>query len=171
MKRLTALFTFTALFLGTVSFAQTGRAGIGLRGTPDGAGFTVKTFMSNHLAFEGQLNVGGVYGLAGESFTAVALLEGHIPLPDKSWRLFFGGGVHAGTWNQPRWYNDRDDIWINDRPEPMFGIDAIGGVEYLFKKIPLGLSGDFKPAVNFTSRGPEFFSHNMVGVAARYYFR
>lgn len=151
--------------------AQGGRGAIGLRATPDGGGFTGKVFMSKYLAFEGQLNVGGIFSLPGESFTGVALLEAHIPLPDPSWRLIFGGGLHAGVWENGRWYNERDNRWVYDRGEPIVGIDAIGGVEYVFKKIPLGLSADIKPAVNFTGGGPDFFPHNMFGASARYYFR
>lgn len=160
----------TVLMAGTAQ-AQTGNAGIGVRATPDGGGFTGRFMVADHLAFEAQLNAGGIYALPGESFTAVALLEGVIPMPDPSWRLFFGGGLHGGVWDNGRWYNDRTDAWVNDRPEPIIGIDGIGGVEYLFKNIPLGLSADIKPAVNFTGNGPEFFNHNLAGVSARYYFR
>lgn len=160
-----------ALLMSFSANAQLGRGGIGIRATPDGGGFTGKAYIGRHLAFEGMLNVGGVYGLPGESFTAVALLEAHIPLPDNSWRLIFGGGLHGGVWDNGRWYHERDAVWITDRAEPIFGMDAIGGVEYVFKKIPLSLSADIKPAVNFTSRGPEFFDHNMFGLAVRYHFR
>lgn len=156
------------LLMGTIANAQSGA--IGLRATPDGGGFTGKVYISRYLAFEGMLNAGGILGLDGESFTAVALLEAHIPLPDNSWRLLFGGGLHGGVWDNGRWYRYRDDVWVND-PQPIIGIDAIGGVEYIFKNIPLGLSADIKPAINFTGGGPEFFSHNMFGLSARFVFR
>ena len=149
--------------------AQKGDAAIGIRATPDGAGLNAKIYMTDHFAFEGQMNAGGIVGLAGQSFTAVALLEGIIPLPDPSWRLFFGGGIHAGVWDNGRWYRAAGDEWVSGRAEPIFGIDGIGGVEYVFKKIPLSLSADVKPAVNFVSSA-RFFSHNMVGLSARYYF-
>lgn len=171
MKRITTIFAALFLLSATTVSAQYNHTGIGLRATPDGGGFNIKTLLAPHLAFEGQLNVGGVFGLAGESFTAVALLEANIPLPDNSWRLFFGGGLHAGSWNNGRWYNYRDDRWITNRAQPIIGIDGIGGVEYNFKNIPLGLSADIKPAINFTGNGPEFFNHNMFGATARYYFR
>lgn len=158
----------STILAGTQANAQ---GAIGLRATPDGGGFTAKAYISKYLAFEGQLNVGGVLSLPGESFTAVALLEGHIPLPDNSWRLFFGGGIHAGAWNNGPWYSERRDRWEYNRSEPIVGIDGIGGVEYVFKKIPLGVSADIKPAVNFTGGGPEFFPHNMFGASARFYFK
>lgn len=161
---------FTASVFTTPSAnAQKNHAGIGLRATPDGGGFNAKVLLAKYLAFEGQLNAGGILSLPGESFTAVALLEGNIPLPDPSWRLFFGGGVHAGVWSNGWWYNERLNRW-DDRGRPIVGLDAIGGVEYVFKKIPLGVSADIKPAINFYRGGPEFFNHNVFGATARYYF-
>ncbi|HEY9177668.1 MAG TPA: hypothetical protein VIN07_08265 [Flavipsychrobacter sp.] len=169
MKKLMLLLSAMMLILSINTYAQGGA--IGLRATPDGGGFTGKAYMSRYLAFEGQLNFGGLLSLPGESFTAVALLEAHIPLPDDSWRLIFGGGLHGGVWDHGRWYHYGDDVWVNDRPQPIFGLDAIGGVEYVFKNIPLGLSADIKPAINFTGGGPEFFNHNVFGLSARYVFR
>lgn len=171
MKKINSILLLLTVIILSTATVQAQNAGIGLRATPDGGGFNAKIMMSKHLAFEGQLNAGGIYGLNGESFTAVALLEGVIPLPDNSWRLFFGGGVHAGVWDNGRWYNRRDDIFVTNRPQPLIGIDGIGGVEYIFKNIPLGLSADLKPAINFTGNGPTFFNHNLAGFTARYYFR
>lgn len=172
MKRL-SIFVGVLLMATFASFssnAQRGDASIGIRATPDGAGFKGKVYATNHLAFEGQLNAGGIVGLEGESFNGVVLVEGIIPLPDPSWRLFFGGGFHAGAWDNGRWYHEGDGVWYNDRPEPIFGMDGIGGVEYVFENIPLSLSADIKPAVNFVS-SPRFFPHNMVGFSANYYFK
>lgn len=173
MKKITRFLGIAALAT-VISFsasAQRNGGAVGLRATPDGGGFSIKAFMGPHLAFEGLLNAGGLMGLEGESFNAVALLEAHIHMPDPSWRLIFGGGIHAGVWDHGRWYRESDGLWITDRAEPIIGMDAIGGVEYVFKKIPLGLSADIKPAINFTGGGPEFFPHNMLGLSARYYFR
>lgn len=160
MRKMILLFSgfiLTALNTTTAN-AQKGNVGLGMRLTPDGGGFTVKYFLDRNLALEGQLNAGGIFGLEGESVTAVGLLQYHITLPDPQWRLFFGGGLHAGVWDRK---NDDDDA--------IFGIDGIGGVEYTFRKVPIGLSGDFKPAINFVS-DVDFFPHNMIGVSGRYYF-
>lgn len=140
--------------------AQSTRTGAGLRLTPDGGGGTIKHFLDPALALEAQLNAGGLMGLEGESFTAVGLLEYHIPLPDPSWRLFFGGGAHIGVWNNRNHY---------DPDEFIFGVDGIGGVEYVFRNFPLGLTGDFKPAINFVT-DVDFFPHNIFGIGARFYF-
>lgn len=152
------------------TFAKGGKVGLGLRATPDGGGFVAKLFMNKHLAFEGQLNAGGLTGgWGGPSSNAVGLFTYHIILPDPSWRIFMGGGVHAGVWDRGWRYVNSEGRFIDDN-RVILGIDGIGGVEYVFKKIPLGLSADIKPAVNFLSE-VDFFSHNMVGVSARFYLR
>lgn len=151
------------LFLSTVTacFCMTQAAvaqdvALGLRANPDGAGATAKFFMDHNWAIEAQLNGGGVFD--GPSFAAVALAEYHIDLPPAGWRLFFGGGLHAGAW----------DRYDNGNTQGIFGIDGIGGVEYVFRTIPLGLSADLKPAVNF-AEDVAFFPNNFFGVAARFY--
>ena len=148
---------FNAFSFQNVQAQQRGDIAVGLRPTPDGGGATAKFFMDHNFAIEAQLNAGGFY--SGQSVDAVGLLEYHIYLPDPSWRIYFGGGLHMGSWDR---YDDNHTQFI-------FGIDGIGGVEYVFKNIPLGLSADFKPALNFAT-DVAFFPHNIVGVAGRFYF-
>ncbi len=170
MKKLLRIagILLTGLMISAPASAQPGRTGLGLRLSPDGAGFTGKFFVDRNLAIEAQLNAGGAFAGDGQSVTAVGLLEYHIPLPDPSWRVFFGGGAHMGTWDHRyKAYEGRHDQ--HDR-EFIAGIDGVGGVEYLFKKIPLGLSADFKPAINLASE-VDFFPHNMFGISARIYLR
>lgn len=150
------------------SSAVNGNVGLGIRLTPDGGGFTGKFFLNRYVAIEAQLNAGGIFQFEGESFNAVGLVEYHIALPDPSWRIYFGGGLHTGVWDRGRYWDDNDNVW-RDGGRPLFGIDAVGGVEYAFKKIPLGLSADIKPAINFAP-DVDFFPHNIFGVAARFYF-
>jgi len=170
MKKLLLVLSGLLLSIGLSqpATAQGSRTGLGLRLTPDGGGFTGKFFVDRNLAIEAQLNAGGVFGGEGESLTAVGLLEYHIPLPDPSWRIFFGGGAHMGTWDHD--HRHRDGRREHDDNEFIFGIDGIGGVEYVFKRVPIGLSADFKPAINFVS-DVDFFPHNMFGVSARFYIR
>lgn len=168
------LFSLALVFAGLSAFfnasAKGGNVGLGLRATPDGGGFVAKLFLDRHLAFEGQLNAGGVTGgWGGPSFNAVGLITYHIILPDPSWRIFMGGGIHAGVWDRGWRYVNSEGRYMDDN-RAIFGIDGIGGVEYVFKKIPLGLSADIKPAINFLSEA-EFFNHNMVGVSARFYLK
>lgn len=168
------LFSLALVFAGLSTVfnasAKGGNVGLGLRATPDGGGFVAKLFLDRHLAFEGQLNAGGVTGgWGGPSFNAVGLITYHIILPDPSWRIFMGGGIHAGVWDRGWRYVNSEGRYMDDN-RAIFGIDGIGGVEYVFKKIPLGLSADIKPAINFLSEA-EFFNHNMVGLSARFYLK
>jgi hypothetical protein len=159
-----------ALSLGIAerACAQKGDLSVGLRMTPDGAGLTGKYFLDRNIAFEGQLNAGGVFGLEGQSFTAVGLLEYHVPLPDPSWKVFFGGGLHAGAWDHDGSYVSAEGH-VDKGSEAIFGIDGIGGIAYSFKSVPISLTADFKPAINFVT-DVDFFPHNMFGFGARYFF-
>lgn len=165
------ILLFSSLLITSMTanqaFAQRGDIGLGARLTPDGGGFTGKFFLTKDVAIEAQLNAGGIFAFEGESINAVGLVEYHISLPDPQWRLFFGGGMHIGSWDRGRRWDSKKDRWEDD--QFIFGIDGIGGVEYRFRKFPLGVSGDFKPAINFVS-DVDFFPHNIVGASARWYF-
>lgn len=152
------------------ALAQKGQAALGLRLSPDGGGLSGKYFLDQNIAFEGQLNAGGIFSNEGESLTAVGLLEYHIPLPDPSWKVFFGGGAHAGTWDSRDVVVGNEGRVVRKEKSAIFGIDGIGGVTYMFKKVPIGLTADFKPAINLVS-DVDFFANNMFGFGARYYFR
>jgi hypothetical protein len=176
MKKIFLLVMMNLCVAG--AFAQKGKpmpqgsalnsnVGLGVRLTPDGGGFTGKFFLNKYIAIEAQLNAGGIFQFEGESFNAVGLVEYHIVLPDPSWRIFFGGGLHTGVYDRGAYW-DKKGVY-RDGGRPLFGIDAVGGVEYAFKKIPLGLSADLKPAINFAP-DVDFFPHNIFGVAARFYF-
>jgi hypothetical protein len=167
MKKIYLLLTALVLSFTFNTASAQGNIGLGLRFTPDGAGFSGKFFMDRNWAFEAQLNAGGIFGLEGESFNAVGLFEYHIMLPDPNWRIFLGAGFHFGAWDH-RWYNENKRLWRDS--EPIFGIDGVGGVEYKFSNMPLALSLDFKPAVNFVS-DVAFFPHNIIGFGARFYIR
>lgn len=162
------LIILLSLCLSYVSHAQMNSGiAVGLRGTPDGGGITGKFYMHNNWAFEAQLNGSAGNGYAdndGASMVAVGLLEYNFILPDPSWRIFVGPGIHAGTWDR---YNDGYEGRYRN-VEAAIGIDGIAGVEYIFKEFPIGLSADIKPAVNFASEAA-IFPNNFFGVSARYY--
>lgn len=154
----------------TAQSATNGNVALGLRATPDGGGFTAKFFTSPNWVIETQLNAGGIMGGPGESFNVVGLIEYHIYMPNPQWQIFLGGGLHGGVWDHnSRIYRTGDYYYRNRNNEGIFGIDAIGGAAYKFRKIPLSLTADVKPAVNLVEN-PGFFGHNMFGFAARVHF-
>lgn len=164
MKRLFLLTIVFLLHFGfNAAYAQGSNTGLGLRFSPDGIGFSGKFFLKSNSALEVQLNAGGIWGLEGESFNAVGLYEYHIPL-DHSWRVYLGVGGHIGSWE----HSWRDDGRWKYGKEPIFGVDGIAGIEYVFHSAPIGISFDVKPAVNFIS-DVDYFPHNMLGFGLRFY--
>jgi hypothetical protein len=105
--------------------------------------------------------MGGLRAIDGQSIYAVSLIEYHLQLPIPSLRIFFGGGLHAG------WWASRPNSDYID--EGILGLDGIGGLEYLFERVPLGISGDIRPSINYIQE-VEFLPHNIIGVSIRYYF-
>lgn len=140
---------------------QPGRTGLGLRGSFDGAGITAKYFIDRSFAFDWQVNAGGIYLLNGESYYSSFFMLYHLQLPIPFIRIFFGGGFHAGVWK-----NREEATYTN---ETIFGLDGVGGVEYMFNRVPIGISGDLRMSVNYLQE-VELMPHNAIGVAVRYYF-
>lgn len=88
------------------------------------------------------------------------MIQYHLPLPVPAFRIFFGGGVHAGIWT------GRENTAIPN--EAIAGLSGVGGIEYLFPGNRLGISADFRPSLNYVQE-VEFLSHNNAGFAIRYY--
>ncbi len=146
------------LFIACDIHAQmTGPVALGFRANPDGGGLSAKFFPQKNLAIETQMNAGLSY-YNGPGVAFVGLVEYHIILPDPSWRIFIGPGAHIGTWERN----------TESRSQAIFGVDAIFGAEYVFKSVPIGLSADIKPAVNF-ARDVAIYPNNFFGLSARYY--
>jgi len=135
---------------------------IGLRANPDGVGITGKYFFIEPVNIELMVNgSGGTYYSNGPSATFVGLLEYNFIFPDPAWRIFLGGGAHVTSWKQyPESNNPR---------QTLLGLDAIAGIEYVFYEVPIGISLDIKPAINFID-GVTSFPNNTFGLGVRYYF-
>jgi hypothetical protein len=154
------LLLFSFLTLGNETLAQSEyNTAIGLR-AGFGNGLTVKHFVNNNAALEGILYarwngliVGGLY----EVHRNIAEVNGL--------RWFYGGGAHLGTWNagkgNPNWGD-------NSMSSTVVGIDGIIGLDYKIPTIPINLSLDWKPAINFS--GNAGFWGDEVALSIRYAF-
>jgi hypothetical protein len=137
MKKIgvTLLFAVCLLFFGSAQDYQTG---IGLRGGFSN-GLTVKHFVSPKAAFEGLLSsrwsgfqITGLYEIHNRAFNTDRL----------NW--YFGFGAHVGFWDGKKVpWSDNDDQYT------VVGADGILGLEYNFREVPINLSLDWKPELNF----------------------
>lgn len=117
----------------------------------DGAGITLKHFISERDALEGI----GFFWNQGTRITG--LYELHYDIngaPGLKW--YVGPGVHIGFYNT----KNGGGSWA--------GIDGVLGLDYKINNAPLNLSIDWQPSFEFgTGRG---FTGNWGGFGVRYTF-
>lgn len=77
---------------------------------------------------------------------------------------FVGAGMHLGLHGRNNVFNPEQNS--NNIVQINLGIDAIGGVEYVFENIPLVVSVDYNPSISFT--GERWFIPEGFGISARY---
>ena len=135
-----------SMFVITPSFAQQGQTGIGLR-LGYHPGLTIKHFVTDKGAIEGILHT-GYRGLI-----VTGLYEWHKGFSETPALKLYGGiGAHIGFFD--RYYGHHrhyhhDDYYYDGHGRASFGGDVILGIGYDFTDIPLNLSLDVKPAVDF----------------------
>lgn len=139
MKKIVVIGLF--LFcLVSISKGQDYNTGIGLRGGFD-YGLTVKHFISDKSALEFLL------ASRWRGFEVTGLYEVHNHVGDVDrFKWFYGFGAHIGFWNGDYTH----DYWgYPGTNYTVVGLDGILGLEYSFKEVPINLSLDWKPALNF----------------------
>jgi len=140
---------------------------LGVRVNPFLVGFTVKHFITGPHAIEGIVSTNVS---EQQNITFTGLYEYHWNVFDqKEFLMYAGGGAHIGAYDRYDYY--RDDYNRNGKGSYVTaGLDGIIGVEYTFRKIPLVVSADLKPYVNFTG-GVHHFGEEVGGISARYTFK
>jgi hypothetical protein len=139
MKKIVVIGLF--LFcLVSISKGQDYNTGIGIRGGFD-YGLTVKHFISDKSALEFLL------ASRWRGFEVTGLYEVHNQIGDVDrFKWFYGFGAHIGFWNGDYTH----DYWgYPGTNYTVVGLDGILGLEYSFKEVPINLSLDWKPALNF----------------------
>lgn len=152
MKKL-VLISVLSLFSAVYSFAGDNNA-IGVRLTPFGFEGSFQTpFLGERI----ELDFGG----SNRYYNVSAVYQFVRPIKN-GFYWFAGGGLTSGIWTS---YNGQNS-------GVSFGLALQGGAEYKFKKIPLRLSADFRPALNFLkpSAQPFFPYADSFGASARYTF-
>jgi hypothetical protein len=79
--------------------------------------------------------------------------------------MFIGGGAHIAVWNSDKVYWETDRTGFN----PYAGLDGIIGMEYVIAGIPVAVSLDWKPAINFVSDFNLMIDD--IGLSVRYLFK
>ncbi|WP_346318240.1 hypothetical protein [Chitinophaga sp. YIM B06452] len=141
---------------------------LGLRVNPWLVGFTVKHFIKGPHAIEGIVHHYFENGDDASNVTFTGLYEYHWNVFGKSeWNMYAGGGAHLGFWRDYYWDGGRRR---GEGTDVAVGLDGIFGVEYTFKNIPLNLSADLKPYVNFNGYN-DFIGEQIGGFSVRYTFK
>lgn len=121
--------------------------------TGSATGLAYKQFLSPTFAAEAQV----VYRQEGAQL--VLTFQPHMELGRRSGMFLYGGvGAHAGF---------RGLFVPEIARQPVWGVDAIVGFEYVSESQPFAFSFDIKPALEMAS-GRGVLSGNHAGVTLRY---
>lgn len=143
------LLTFLLFGIVFTSSAQDYDRAIGLRGGPSN-GLNFKQSIGDDKALEFILSSRWNRHWRGWKFTGLyEVYRRDIAVEGLTW--YFGGGLHVGAyrqwgyWGGPGWGNTYyySDLVIGP------GLDAILGLEFKLPDIPLAVSLDWKPEINF----------------------
>lgn len=147
MKQKFLLVLFTALVMATNAKAQDYQTAVGIRLSSHDAAInnsiSLKHFVNSNIALEGLLSFGDPVSLG-------ALVEAHHPINGAAglnWLV--GGGAYVGFGGVRN-----------------FGGQGILGLDYKIASIPLNLSLDWKPELNFIR--DISFEPAAVGFSARF---
>ncbi|MDR1762099.1 MAG: hypothetical protein LBR55_06585 [Bacteroidales bacterium] len=127
-------------------------------------GLSYERFWTTHSSFE---IIGVGYFAEGLEVAGFYKYTSIFPGLSPQFRWFGGGGVHIAS-------------WFDKKPKDPFvpGIDAIVGLGFVFHKLPIGISVDWRPTIDFYSQDPEkredplkLFSPEKLGITFRYTMR
>ena len=169
MKKL--IFTFL-IFLLTVSLMPEQALAQRIVSYETAAGIRLSSFYGGSIKhfFEERNAVEGMLHSSWDALKITALYERHMPAFDEpGLRFYYGGGGHigfAGGQYYGRRYKDYEG-----GSRALIGIDGIVGLEYTVqdREIPLNVSLDWKPTIDFGSYG--WFRGDGIGITVRYIFR
>lgn len=119
---------------------------------------TFKKFVTEENALE------GVFYISDFGFRVTALFENHQPV-DGYENLFWyvGLGTHIGYG-----FGKYNSSYPDSQEKTYFGADAVIGLDYKIKFMPINLSIDWQPSLNFL--GNRRFEAGWGGVSIRYIF-
>ena len=159
MKKICILIIFMSLpYYGLFGQKHDYVDALGLRGGL-ATGITYKHFLNKTNAIEGILTT------RWQGFSATGLYEIHdVAFETANLFWYYGGGAHLGFYD-----NYMNTPWLDkDESAVLTGIDGIIGIEYNIREIPVNISVDWKPAINFTGSRAVF--PDEIALSIRYMF-
>jgi hypothetical protein len=138
-------FLLLLLLVSQPAAAQKYNTALGARLGSGNYGITLQQRVASRVTIE------GIAGLREREYSGTVLAEYHFGILGPSLNYYFGAGGHFG--------HNRDTGGFS-------GLDALVGVEYKVAFLPVVLSFDFKPSLEFSSddyaRFPTAFSVRYV---------
>jgi hypothetical protein len=129
-------------------------------------GINVKYFLRHHPTRQPRSALEGIFTTRFNGANAAVMYEYHNGIFDtKGLSLYVGGGAHIAVWNSEKVYWETERTRFN----PYMGLDGIIGIEYVVGDIPLAVSLDWKPAINFVSDLNVMIDD--IGLSFRYLFK
>lgn len=169
MKKLTFLFGIAFCMAAGTQAQSNYKSAIGGRFGEPVVAFSYKQFISKPGALEFYAGVGYPgYRVDNRdynynSFTIGGMYQHHFPIGNiPGFKWYVGGGVLASFYD----YKDIPNR-NNDYAKVRSGLNAVGGVDYKVKSIPLNLSADIMPTIYFADSYTKNF-RPLGGVAVRY---
>ena len=161
MKRKIIIALVISLFAiyGGIAYAQTYSTAIGFRGGLF-SGITVKHAIGANKLVE------GIVASKWDGIAIIGLLEFQKQTTTDHLYWYWGFGGHVATYDRFRYYDPHSSHYYSGNFLTV-GVDGILGLEYQFKDIPLDLSVDVKPYIDFID---PIFNIFDGAVSARYYF-
>lgn len=164
------LLLFILILVVSTGFAQEKVQSIGFR-AGGGSGVTYKYIEDFNTGFE------GILSYRDNGFQLTGLYEMYKPIKTdriNNFYFFAGFGAHAGYIRTTTQFCVQDEggcyLYEDKRNSPIIGLDGIVGFEYYFYSIPMAISLDYNPFVEFF--GQDFFRMDMwnFGFSVKYTF-
>ncbi|MFP4059043.1 MAG: hypothetical protein ACLFUC_01000 [Bacteroidales bacterium] len=158
MKKYIFVLAFAFVFTSVFSQKHEYIDALGLRGGLS-SGITYKHFIDKTRALE------GIITTRWHGFSITGLFEFHdIAFETAHLYWYYGGGAHVGFYD-----GYKNTPWLNSGESAvLLGVDGIIGIEYNIQEIPVNISLDWKPAINFTG-GAGIFPDE-IALSIRYTF-
>lgn len=148
MKKAAIILIFYLFVQNAFSQVYEKQVGIRLGVT---SGISGKVIKDDRTAIEGLL------GFRDGGIQMNVLLESYHPLIKTNtthWMMYFGGGGHVGYvdgYNRVRRWSNTSGYYYEEQriSGPVIGIDGVIGTDYTFNKVPITLTIEFKPYLEF----------------------